>query len=69
MTVSADPRQLFTARHDTHARFIRAVLYPQGLRSYFRIFNGLNGIKRMPDCPVKSLKIPKNPEPFRVGRT
>ena len=35
MTVTADPRQLFTERHDTYARFIRAVRYPQGLRSYF----------------------------------
>jgi SAM-dependent methyltransferase len=35
MSVTQDARQLFTERHDTYARFIRAVLYPQGLRSYF----------------------------------
>ncbi len=35
MTVTADARQLFTKRHHTYARFIRAVRYPQGLRAYF----------------------------------
>ena len=35
MSATADPRQLFTERHGTYARFIRAVRYPQGLRSYF----------------------------------
>jgi SAM-dependent methyltransferase len=36
MGVTADARELFTRRHDTYARFIRAVRYPQGLRAYFR---------------------------------
>ena len=35
MSVTADARQLFTERHDTYARFIRAMRYPQGLRAYF----------------------------------
>jgi len=35
MSATADARQLFTDRHDTYTRFIRAVRYPQGLRSYF----------------------------------
>jgi SAM-dependent methyltransferase len=35
MSATADARQLFTERHDTYVRFIRAVRYPQGLRSYF----------------------------------
>ncbi len=29
------PLQLFTDRHETYARFIRAVRYPQGLRAFF----------------------------------
>jgi SAM-dependent methyltransferase len=37
MSVTQDARQLFTERHDTYVRFIRAVLYPQGLRSYFLV--------------------------------
>jgi len=32
---ATDPRQLFTERHETYARFIRAMRYPQGLRSFF----------------------------------
>lgn len=35
MTVTADPRRLFTERHATYARFIRAVRYPHGLRAFF----------------------------------
>lgn len=35
MSVTADARRLFTDRHDAYVRFIRAVRYPQGLRSYF----------------------------------
>ncbi len=35
MSVTPDARQLFTERHDAYVRFIRAVLYPQGLRAYF----------------------------------
>jgi len=35
MTVSADARRLFTERHATYVRFIRAMRYPQGLRSFF----------------------------------
>ena len=35
MKATADPRQLFTERHDTYARFIRAVRYPQGIRAFF----------------------------------
>ena len=35
MTVTADPRRFFTERHDLYARFIRAMLYPQGLRAFF----------------------------------
>lgn len=35
MTVTTEPQQLFTERHDTYVRFIRAMRYPQGLRAYF----------------------------------
>lgn len=35
MSVTADPRQLFTDRPDTYARFIRAMRYPQGLRAFW----------------------------------
>lgn len=35
MSITPDPRQLFTKRHASYARFIRAVRYHQGLRSYF----------------------------------
>jgi cyclopropane fatty-acyl-phospholipid synthase-like methyltransferase len=35
VTVSADARQLFTDRLDLYARFIRAVRYPQGLRTFW----------------------------------
>ena len=35
MSVTGDARQLFTNRHTTYVRFIRAVRYPQGLRSFF----------------------------------
>lgn len=31
-----DPVRLFTERADSYVRFIRAVLYPQGIRAYFR---------------------------------
>ena len=36
MTNSTDVLELFTARHSNYDRFIRAVRYPQGLRSFFR---------------------------------
>lgn len=36
MTVSADPRQMYTERHASYTRFIRAMRYPQGLRAFFR---------------------------------
>jgi len=35
VTVSGDPRRLFTERPDVYARFIRAVRYPQGLRAFW----------------------------------
>jgi ubiquinone/menaquinone biosynthesis C-methylase UbiE len=35
MTVTADALRLFTERHETYVRFIRAVRYPQGLRAFF----------------------------------
>lgn len=35
MSVTADPRRLFTERHDSYVRFIRFVRYPQGLRAFF----------------------------------
>ena len=35
MSVTQDARQLFTERHNTYARFIGAMRYPQGLRAYF----------------------------------
>lgn len=35
VTVTPDPKGLFTARHHSYARFIRSVRYPQGLRSFF----------------------------------
>jgi ubiquinone/menaquinone biosynthesis C-methylase UbiE len=31
-----DPRQLFTEKHGSYVRFIRAVRYPQGLLAFFR---------------------------------
>ena len=36
MTVAADARQLYTNRHASYTRFIRAVRYPQGLRAFLR---------------------------------
>ena len=33
--MSFDPRRLFTEKHDTYARFIRLVRYPQGLQAFF----------------------------------
>ena len=35
MSLTADPRRLFTERPDAYARFIRAMRYPQGLRAFF----------------------------------
>jgi ubiquinone/menaquinone biosynthesis C-methylase UbiE len=35
VTISADPRRLFTERRDAYDRFIRAMRYPQGLRAFF----------------------------------
>lgn len=35
MTVTPDPQSLFTSRHEAYARFIRVVLYQQGLRAFF----------------------------------
>ena len=35
MTITSDPQRLFTERRNTYDRFIRAVLYPQGLRAFF----------------------------------
>src|SRR5262249_21927300 len=35
MILAADPRQLFSERADSYARFIRAVRYPQGLRAFW----------------------------------
>ncbi len=35
MALSPDARRLYTERPDAYARFIRFVLYPQGLRAYF----------------------------------
>lgn len=35
MTVSDDPRRLFTQRHAAYERFVRTVGYPQGLRAFF----------------------------------
>lgn len=32
---TSDPVRLFSVRHDSYARFIRAVRYPQGLRAFF----------------------------------
>lgn len=36
MTATLHPRQLFTDKHGSYVRFIRAVRYPQGLRAFFR---------------------------------
>jgi SAM-dependent methyltransferase len=36
VTVTADARRLYTERHASYTRFIRAVGYPQGLRAFFR---------------------------------
>lgn len=35
MSVTADPRRLYTDRPDAYVRFIRLVRYPQGLRAFF----------------------------------
>jgi len=35
MAVTSDARGLFTEKHDSYARFIRLVRYPQGLRAFF----------------------------------
>jgi len=35
VTVTAEPARFFTERHETYARFIRWVRYPQGLRAFF----------------------------------
>ena len=35
MSLTADPRALFTAKHETYARFIRLMRYPQGLRAFW----------------------------------
>lgn len=35
MGATADPRRLFTEKHETYTRFIRWVRYPEGLRAYF----------------------------------
>ena len=35
MTAVSDPKQLFTEKHASYARFIRFVRYPQGLRAFF----------------------------------
>jgi ubiquinone/menaquinone biosynthesis C-methylase UbiE len=35
VSVTTDARQFFTERHDTYARFIRIMRYPQGLRAFF----------------------------------
>ena len=35
MNATLDPRRLFTHRHATYVRFIRAMRYPQGLRAFF----------------------------------
>ncbi len=36
MTLAPDPRRLFTERHATYARFIRAMRYREGLRAFFQ---------------------------------
>jgi SAM-dependent methyltransferase len=35
LSLTADPARLFTERHETYARFIRWMRYPQGLRAVF----------------------------------
>ena len=35
MSATSDARRFFTDRHETYARFIRALRYPQGLRAFF----------------------------------
>jgi ubiquinone/menaquinone biosynthesis C-methylase UbiE len=35
MPATSDPITLFTEKHDTYARFIRLVRYPQGIRAFF----------------------------------
>jgi cyclopropane fatty-acyl-phospholipid synthase-like methyltransferase len=35
MTVTADPKRLFTEKHRTYDRFIQLVLYPRGIRTFF----------------------------------
>jgi SAM-dependent methyltransferase len=35
VSLTADPRELFTAKHATYARFIRLMRYPQGLRAFW----------------------------------
>jgi cyclopropane fatty-acyl-phospholipid synthase-like methyltransferase len=35
MGVTADPARLFTERTESYLRFVRSVLYPQGIRAFF----------------------------------
>lgn len=35
MSITSDPHGLFSKRHESYARFIRLMRYPQGLRAFF----------------------------------
>jgi len=50
LTATPDPRRLFTERHETYARFIRAMRYPQGLRAFFLASAFLRGGLRVLDA-------------------
>ena len=50
MSLTADARALFTDRHATYARFIRAMRYPQGLRAFFRAWPALRDGLRVLDA-------------------
>lgn len=46
----SDPIQLFTLRSGSYVRFIRTVLYPQGIRGYFLAAPGLKSRARILDA-------------------
>ncbi len=50
MIATSNPERLFTQRHRTYDRFIRAMLYPQGLRAFFEASPVLRANMRVLDA-------------------
>jgi ubiquinone/menaquinone biosynthesis C-methylase UbiE len=48
--MTSDPARLFTERAESYTRFIEAVLYPQGIRAYFRAASFLRSGLRVLDA-------------------